>query len=98
MVSFWWDVSVEGRLRTFFFSWDVGVELSALLSLAGVFGLDSIVSLFCPRDSVNFQGLGDGVAFTTSGSRIVLDDFGLAFEMDEAVARAYDGGAMFNTQ
>lgn len=98
MVSFWWDVSVEGRLRAFFFSWDVGVELLALLRLVGVFGLNSIVGLFCTRGSVNFLELGDGVGFTTSGFWVILDDFGLAFEVDEAVARAYDGGAIFNTE
>lgn len=98
MLSFWWDVSVEGRLRAFFFSWDVGVKLLALLSLVGVFGLDGIVALFCPRDSVNLLELGDGVGFTHSRFRVVLDDFGLAFEVDEAVARAYDGAAMFNAE
>lgn len=35
-----------------------------------------------------------GVDFGASGS-LALDDFGLAFSVDEAVGRAYDGVAMF---
>lgn len=49
----------------------------------------------CRLSKVRVEGLLSffGVGFEVSGS-LALEGFGVAFSVDEAVARAYDGGAM----